>query len=103
MNGKKIWTKEEKNWKEQTSPHIFNLVWAHIAEEIRAQLEAQLEWHDTLAEQNGVEFLKSLHPLHQHQQDDTKPSMMEVVDQDRHLYLCTQKENQSDVEFIKAF
>ena len=29
--------------------------------------------------------------------------MMEVVDQDRHLYLCTQKENQSDVEFIKAF
>ena len=29
--------------------------------------------------------------------------MMEAVNQDRHLYLCTQKEHQSDVEFIKAF
>ena len=29
--------------------------------------------------------------------------MMEVVNQDRHLYLCTQKEHQSDVKFINAF
>ena len=29
--------------------------------------------------------------------------MMEVVNQDRPLYLCTQKEHQSDVKFIKAF
>ena len=29
--------------------------------------------------------------------------MMEVVNQDRHLYLCTQKEHQSDVEFLKVF
>ena len=48
------WTEKEKNWREQTSPRIFNLVWEHTAEEIRAQLEAQPEWQDTLAEQNGV-------------------------------------------------
>ena len=29
--------------------------------------------------------------------------MMEVVNQDRHLYLCTQKEHQSDVNYIKVF
>ena len=28
---------------------------------------------------------------------------MEVVNQDRYLYLCTKKEHQSDVEFIKVF
>ena len=33
----KDWTKKEKIWKEQTSPRIFNLVWAHTAEEIRDQ------------------------------------------------------------------
>ena len=29
--------------------------------------------------------------------------MMEVANQDRHLYLCTEKEHQSDVEFLKVF
>ena len=80
------WTRKEKNWKEQTSPRIFNLVTAHTAEEIHAQLEARPEWQETLADQNGVEILRSLYALH-HQQDDTKPSMMEVVNQDRHFYL----------------
>ena len=72
------------------------------AENMRAQLEAGPEWQDSLAEQNGVELLESLYGLH-HKQDDTRPSMMEVVNQDRQLYLCTQRENQSDADFIKAF
>ena len=29
--------------------------------------------------------------------------MMEVVNQDRHPYLCTQKEHQSNIEYIKTF
>ena len=69
---------------------------------MRAQLEAQTERQDTLAEQNGVELLQSLYALH-HQQDDTRPSMMEVTNQDQHLYLCTQKEHQSDTEYLKVF
>ena len=77
------WTKKDKVWREQMSPRIFNLVWAHTAEEMRAQLEAWTEWRDTLAEQNGVELLRSLYALH-HQQDDTRPSMMEATNQDRH-------------------
>ena len=34
------WIKKEKIWREQTSPRIFNLAWAHTAEEMRVQLEA---------------------------------------------------------------
>ena len=96
------WKKKHKVWKEQTSPRIFNLVWAHTAEDIRAQLEARTEWNDTLADQDGVELLRSLYALH-HQQDDTRPSMMEVTTADRHLYLCTQKDYQSDTEYLKVF
>ena len=29
--------------------------------------------------------------------------MMEVANKDRHLYLCTKKEHQSNVEFLKVF
>ena len=46
------------------SPRILNLVWAHTAEDMRAQLEARTEWSDTLADQNGVELLRSLYALH---------------------------------------
>ena len=96
------WTKKDKNWREQTSPRIFNLVWAHTAEDMRAQLEGRPEWQETLAEQNVVELLKLLYALH-HKKDDTRPSMLEVVGQDRQLYLCTQREPQSDVDFTKMF
>ena len=75
---------------------------AHTVEDMRVQLEARTEWSDTLADQNGVELLRSLFALH-HQQDDTRPGMMEVTNQDRHLYLCTQKEHQNNTEYIKAF
>ena len=94
--------KEREELKRTNKSVHFNLIWAHTAEEIRAQLKARPEWYDTLAEHNGVELLKSLYALH-YQQDDTKPSMIEVADQDRQLYLCTQIENKSNVEFIKAF
>ena len=50
------WSKKDKVWREQTSPRIFNLVWAHTVKDMRAQLEAQTELKDTLAEKNGVEL-----------------------------------------------
>ena len=43
-----------------------------------------------------------MYALH-HKQDDTKPSMWEIMEQDRQLALCTQKQNQSDSNYIKAF
>ena len=52
------WMKKDKAWREQTSQRIFNLVWAHTAKDMLAQLEARTEWQDTLAEQNGVELLQ---------------------------------------------
>ena len=73
------WMKKEKNRREQTSPRIFNLVWAHTADTMRAQLEGRPEWRETLAEQNGVKVLRSLHALH-HKQEDTRPGMQEVVE-----------------------
>ena len=73
---------EERQDLERTDePAYFNLIWAHTVEEMRAQLEARTERQDTLAEQDGVKLLRSLCALH-HQQDDTKPSMMEVTNQD---------------------
>ena len=96
------WTRKEKNRKEQTTPRIFNLVWAHIADTMRAQLESRPEWEQTLAKQNDVKLLKPLYALH-HKQDDSRPIMQEVVELDRQLYLCTKRQDQSDVEYIKAF
>ena len=72
------WTKKEKNWREQTSPRIFNLVWVHTADAMRVQLEGRSEWQGTLAKQNGVELLRSFYALH-HKQDDTRPRMQEVM------------------------
>ena len=63
---------------------------------MRAQLEGRPEWHETL-----VELLKSLYALH-HKQDDTRPIMLEVVEQDCQLYSCTQRQDQSNVDFIKT-
>ena len=69
---------------------------------MHVQLEGRPEWQETLAEQNGIELLKTLYALH-HKQDDTRPSMLEVVEQDRQPYLCTQREHQSNVDFAKTF
>ena len=94
---------KEREELERTNKSVhFNLVWAHTAEDMHTQLEARPEWQHTLAKQNSVKLLKSLYALH-HKQDDSSPSMLEVVDQDRRLYLCTQREHQSDVDFIKTF
>ena len=68
---------------------------------MRAQLEGRPEWQETLAKQNGVELLRSLYALH-HKQDNTRPSILEVVNQDRQLYLCTQRQDQSDADYIKT-
>ena len=86
------WTKKEKNWREQTSPRIFNLVWAQHCQYYAhpAMVEGRSEWEEALAEQNGVKLLKSLYALH-HKENDTRPSMLEVIEQDRQLYLCTQQ------------
>ena len=43
-----------------------------------------------------------MYALH-HKQDDTKPSMWEIMEQDRQLTLCTQNQNQSDSNYIKVF
>ena len=69
---------------------------------MRVQLKSRPEWNKALAEQNGVKLLIALHALH-HKQDDTQPSMWEIIEQDRQLYLCTQKQKQSDIEYLKAF
>ena len=92
----KDYNKKSKEWKQQISSHMFNLVWDHTADDMRAQLESRPEWTETLAEQNGVELLNSMHTLH-HKQDDTKPGTWEIMEQDYQLYLCTQKQNQRQV------
>ena len=96
------WKTKKNIWSEQTNLRIFNLVWPHTADHMRSQLESQLEWDETLAAQNGVELLKSMYALH-HKQDDSRPIMQEVVELDQQLYLCTQRQNQSNVDYMKAF
>ena len=75
------WKTKKKIWIEQTYLRIFNLVWAHTSDNMRSQIESWPEWDKTLAAQNGIKLLKSMHALH-HKQDDSRPSMQEVVELD---------------------
>jgi hypothetical protein len=64
-------------------------------------IQGRTEWPAILEKQDGVSLVKLLHALH-HQQDESKPEMWELVQQDRAFLLCTQKQNQSNVEFGRA-
>ena len=95
------YNKSKKKWTEEVSPRLFNLIFVHCTQDFRAVLQGRTEWPAILDDQDGVALVKLLHALH-HQQDEPKPEMWEIVQQDQAFLLCTQKQNQSDVEFGRA-
>lgn len=83
-------------------PRLFNLIYAHCTPDFRALLQGRAGWQDTLDRQDGVELVRLIHALH-HLQDESKPGMWEIVQQDRALFICTKKQNQTDANFVRAF
>ena len=93
--------KKNKKWTDEVSPRLYNLLIAHCTEELRGVLQGRPGWDNILETQNGVDLVKMLHALH-HQQDDSKPEMWEIVQQDRAMPLCAQKPYQSDAAYARA-
>ena len=52
--------------------------------------------------QDGIGLIREMHALH-HLQDGARPGMWKIVLQDRNMYLYTQKQGQSDTEYLRAF
>ena len=52
--------------------------------------------------QDGIGLIREMRALH-HLQDGARSGMWEIVLQDRNMMLCTQKQGQSDTDYLRAF
>ena len=98
----KQYNKRERIWQEEVNPRLFNLLLDHMTAEFRALVEGRPTWPDIKFAQDGIGLIREMHALH-HLQDGARPGMWEIVLQDRNMYLCTQKQGQSDTEYLRAF
>ena len=88
-------------WDKEVNPHLFNLLLDHMTKDFKSLVEGRSKWNKTLCQQDGVELVRIIHALC-HLRDDTKPGMPEIVAQDRSLFLCTQKQGQSEVDYLRS-
>ena len=65
-------------------------------------MEGRPSWPSIRTNQDGVPLIREMHALH-HLQDGARPGMWEIVLQDRNLMLCTQKQDQSNTEYLWVF
>ena len=89
------------NWT-RNNKIVYNLFWSHCTDAMKTKLAACDTWEDIATKQNGLKLVELIKKLI-FDVEATGQTMLEMVQADKELFTCFQRNNQSLDDYVKMF
>ena len=87
---------------EDNNKKIYNLLLSHCTESMHTKLQSMSNRKDISKNQDGLKLMVLIRNV-LHQKDKTEQNTLESVHADKALYLCYQKPDQTNAQYLHAF